>query len=283
MDAVKDYLVPKTFGIFAYIYSVVQGLCGLVVTGITIALKEGEAEKFTCYVSPESTLTYKTQVDKACFSRYQQHYNAPQRFYIFVLLSPWFPIIVALVYSLWIRRRVDQVDSTINETLVDDEAVNKVQNRTFYVLRLYLIHLVIRVLCGVLFTILQHALLFPRGFDSRFSCSLSQTEFATTMPKGTNVIQLNHASIACENASDKHTLWITMSVLNASFAFIVLAEIICLCKRFPVCKYVISRKHDAEFIEIYLLRNMARNVRQSLYYSLIPRRFLNRSSINMVP
>ena len=27
----------------------------------------------------------------------------------------------------------------------------------------------------------------------------------------------------------------------------------------------------------------ARNVRQSLYYSFIPRRFLNRLSINMVP
>ena len=33
----------------------------------------------------------------------------------------------------------------------------------------------------------------------------------------------------------------------------------------------------------YLFGDMARNVRQALYYSFIPRRFLNRLSINMVP
>ena len=68
MHALKDYLAPKTFGILAYVCSIVQILCGVVFTGITVALKEGEAEKFTCYVPHESTLIYMTQVDKACFS-----------------------------------------------------------------------------------------------------------------------------------------------------------------------------------------------------------------------
>ena len=55
MDAVMDYLAPKTFGILAYVCSVVQVLCGLVFTGITIALKERD-EKFSFYVPPVSTL-----------------------------------------------------------------------------------------------------------------------------------------------------------------------------------------------------------------------------------
>ena len=255
MDAVKDYLTPKTFGILSYICSIVQLLCGVVFTGITVALKEGEAEKFTCYVPPKSTLIYKTQVSKACFSKYQQHYNAPLRFYLFILLSTWSPIIIALVYSLWVRRRVDQVDSTINETQADGEADNQVQNRTFYVFRLYFIHLAIRVLCGVLFTILQHALLFPRGFDFKFGCNLPPTVLPTKIPKNTSVSELiNTASIACENASDKHTMWVIISVFNVVFAFVIFVEIICLCRRFPVCKYITGKKCDTKFIVVYLLR-----------------------------
>ena len=165
MDIVKDYLAPKTFSILVYVCSIVQVLCGVVFTGITTALKEGEAEKFTCYVPPESTLIYKTQVDKACFSKYQQHYNAPLRFYIFVLLSTGFPIVVAVIYSLSVRRRVDQVDSNINETQTDGEADNQVHSKTFNVFCLYFVHLAIRVICGVLFTVLQHAITFPKRFQ----------------------------------------------------------------------------------------------------------------------
>ena len=253
MDAAKDYLAPKTFGILVYICSIVQVLCGVVFTGITAALKEGEANKFTCYVPPESTLIYKTQVDKACFSKYQQHYNAPLPFYIFVLLSTWFPIIIAVVYSLWVRRRLEQVDSNINETQADSEADNQVRNRTFYVFRWYFIHLAIRVLCGVLFTLVQHTLLFPRGFDFQFGCNSPPTVLPTKIPKNTSVSQLNNtASITCENASDKHIMWVIISVFNALFAFIIFVEIIRLCRRFPVYKYITGEECDTQFIKDYL-------------------------------
>ena len=259
IDAVKDYLAPKTFGILAYVCSIVHVHCGLVFTGIAIALKEGEAEKFTCYVPSESTLIYKTQVDKACFSKYQQHYNAPLPFYIFVLLSTWFPIIIALVYSLWVRRRVEQVDSNINETQADSEADNQVRNRTFYVFRFYFIHLVLRVLCGVLFTILQHALLYPRGFDFKYGCSLPRTEFTPNIPKNASVSQLNSTSVTsvgCENAKapEKHTLWLIVSVFNALFAFIIFVEVIRLCRQFSVFNYIIGKECDTKFITVYLSR-----------------------------
>ena len=255
MEAVKEFLAPKTFGTWVYICSIVQVFCGVVFTGISIDLEKGEAKKFTCYVPPESTLIYKTQVSKACFSKYQQHYNAPLRFYIHVLLSTWFPIIIALVYSLWVRRRVDQIDSTINETQADGEADNQVQNRTFYVFRFYFIHLAIRVLCGVLFTVLQHTLLFPRGFDFKFGCSLPPTVLPTKIPKNTSVSELiNTAFIACENASDKHTMWVIISVFNAVFTFIIFVEIICICRRFAVCKYITGKECDTKFIVVYLLR-----------------------------
>ena len=250
--AVKDFILPKTFGILAYVCSTIHILCGLVFTGIIIDLKNREADKFTCEVAQEIA----TQVDKACFSRYQQDYNAPLPFYIFVLLSVWFPIIIAVVYSLWVRRRVEQVDKTLNETQTDGEADHQVHNRTFYVFRFYFIHLALRVLCSVLFAVLQHVLLFPRGFDSKFDCSLPPTlEVLSKIPKNTSVSQLNNTtSIPCENASDKHIIWVIISIFNVVFAFVIFVEIIRLCRLFPVCQYITVRKYDIEFIKVYLLR-----------------------------
>ena len=259
MEAVKEFLAPKTFGTWVYICSIVQVLCGLVFTGISIDLGKGETEKFTCYVSPESTLIYKTQVDKACFSKYQQHYNAPLRFYIFVLISTWFPIVVAVIYSLSARHRVEQVDSN------DGEAGNHIQNTSFYVFRLYFVHLAIRALCGVLFTVLQHVLLFPRGFNFEFGCNLPSTVLPTKIPKNTSISQLNNtASIACENSSDKHTMWVIISVFNALFAFIIFVEIIRLCRRFPVYKYITGKECDTQFIEDYFPRKEYKAVKTEL-------------------
>ena len=249
--AIKDFIWLKTFGILAYVCSIVHILCGLVFTGVIIDLKNREAEKFTC----DAALEIKVQVKEVCFSKYQQHYNAPLRFYVFALLSTWFPIIIAVVYSLWVRHRVDQVVSTTNETQADGEADNQVQNRTFYVFRLYFVHLAIRVLCGVLFTVIQHTLLFPRGFDFKFGCSLPPTALPTRIPNNASVSGLNNtASIACENASDKHTMWVIISVFNALFAFIIFVEIIRLCQRFPVCNYITGKECDTKFIVVYLLR-----------------------------
>ena len=249
-DTVKEHLTLKTFGILAYICSIIRFLCGLAFTVIAFDLKDKEADKFTCYVSPKSTLVYKTLVDKACFSTYQKHYNAPLRFYIFVLLSVWFPLIVAVVYSLWVRRRVEQVDKTLNETQTDDEAENQVH---IYVFRSYFIHLALRALCGVLFAVLQHVLLFPRGFDSKFDCSLPPT--VKLSPKNTSVSQLNNtASIPCENASDKHTIWVIISIFNIVFASGIFWEIIRLCQRFPVWQLIRGKKCDIEFIVVHLLQ-----------------------------
>ena len=71
-------------------------------------------------------------------------------------------------------------------------------------------------------------------------------------------------SIACENTSDKHALWVITSVFNALFAFIILVEIILLCRRFPICKYKTSRECDTEFILVYLLRKEYKRVKTEL-------------------
>ena len=49
-------------------------------------------------------------------------------------------------------------------------------------------------------------------------------------------------------------MWVIISVFNCGFALIILAEIIRLCRRFPIWKYIIGTKCDIEFITIYLLK-----------------------------
>ena len=247
IDSVKEYLIPKTFSVLAYVSSIIHLLCGLAFMGIVIALKEGEAAKFTCNVAADSTAAYKTQVDKTCYSRYQQKFNSQLPFYAFTILSLWFPIVVAVIYSLAVRRRVQEI-----------EATNQEQNRgTLYVFYSYLCHLIIRFLSGILSTILQYAMLFSNGFDSVFNCNLPPlNEFTSRTATSGSASQLNGTSVACVSASaSEKQLWsVLVSVFNTGFALIILLEIIRVCRRFP--KYICTDgwSSDTEFIMTYLLR-----------------------------
>ena len=103
----------------------------------------------------------------------------------------------------------------------------------------YFFHLAVRVVAGIVFTTLQYAVFFPKGFDFKFNCSLPRTESTS---------QFNSSSFACEDesASQKYLWSVTVSVLNVIFVVIILVEAIHLCRRFPNC--------DTEFITVYLLR-----------------------------
>ncbi len=212
-------------------------------------LKESEAGRFTCNLASESTATYKTQVDKECYSRYQQNYNSPLPFYIFVILSTWFPLIVAVIYSLCVRRRVEEIDSR-DEPPAEGDAENQVQHRrTLSVFYFYFFHLAVRVLSGIVFTTLQYVVFFPSGFKFKFNCSLSPTGFAS---------EFNSSSIACENATaSEKCIWsVIVSVFNTGFALIILVGVINLCRQFPNC--------DTEFITVYQLRKRYSRIQSDL-------------------
>ncbi|XP_028413219.1 NACHT, LRR and PYD domains-containing protein 3-like [Dendronephthya gigantea] len=262
LDAVKDYLTPKTFSIPAYVCLIAQLLCGPVLTGIVVALRVGEFAKFNCAVGPESAASYKTTVEKTCYSRYEEKYNSPLPFYGFVILSIWFPIFVAVIYSLSVRNRVEEISGSNDEPQNDAEAGNEVHNRrSFYVFYSYFFHLVIRLLFGLVFTILQYAVFFRSGFDFEFSCDQPASDVTSKIAKNASVSQLNSttSTITCENstASEKQ-LWAgIVCALNTIFAAIIFVEVIHLCLRFPKNLRFWSkdgRVHDTEFITVYFSR-----------------------------
>ena len=260
MDAVKEYLAPKRFGIVAYVCVIVHFLCGLVFTAVTAALRASEIGKFSGIVATKSTATYKTQVDKACFSRYEQAYNTPLPLYGFVLLSIGSTVLVSVIYSLVVSKRVDEIESSNDRDNAHGNAANQVhgENRTMY---FYFVHLILRFLCGIIFTVLQYTFFYPNGFDMKFRCNLPPAEVNSNniinAPRNASHVN-NNTSVSCENptASEKKLFGTIVSVINFTFAFVIFLEVIFLWRRLPVlnCHYGVGWSCDTEFVISYFLR-----------------------------
>ena len=266
IDAFKDYLAPKRFGIVAYVCVIVHFLCGLVFTAVTAALRASEIGKFSCIVDAKSTATYKTQVDKACFSRYEQVYNTPLPLYGFVLLSIGSTVLVSVIYSLLVSKRVDEIESSHQRQADggngDAENHGHGENRTVYVFCLYFVHLVLRFLCGIIFTVLQYTFFYPNGFDLEFRCNLPQAEVISNnininTPRNASQLK-NNTSVPCENptASEKKIFGTIVFVINVMVTFIILVEVIYLSRGLPVlnCHSGVSWSCDTEFVNSYFLR-----------------------------
>ena len=262
IDAVKDYLAPKRFGIVAYICIIVHFLCGLVFTAVTAVLRASENGKFFCFVDAKSTATYKKQVDQVCFSRYDQVYNSPLPLYGFVTLSIGLSVLVSVIYSLLVSARVDEIESSHERQTVGEaeHLVHGQNRRIFYVFYRYFIHLVVRLLFGIIFTVVQHTYFYPNGFDLKFSCNLPPAEVTSNINTPKNASRnLNSTSVNCENAtaSEKWLWGIIVSVINSIFAFVILVEIIYLWRRLPVlnCCSGGGWDSDSEFVTAYFFRH----------------------------
>jgi Leucine-rich repeat (LRR) protein len=261
IDAVKDYLGAKRFGIVAYLCVIVHFLCGFALTAVAAALRDSENGKFSCSVDAESTATYKKQVDQACLARYDQLYSPHLPLYGFVLVSIGFPVLVSVVYSLIVRDRVDEIESSY-ERQTHGEAeyrYHRVQNmRTFYVFYCYFIHLVMRLLFGIIFTVVQHTYFYPNGFDFGFNCNSPPAQVTSRINTPAKNVSRNFngtSVITCENATaSEKWLWsINVSVINSIFAIFILVEIIYLLARSPMFKGV-GWSCDSQFVIEYLLR-----------------------------
>ena len=263
IDAVKDFLVPKRFGIVGYACVIFHFLCGLAFTAVTAALRASENGKFSCTVDEKSTATYKKQVDQSCFARYDQTYNSPLPLYGFVLLSIGLPVLVSVIYSLIVRIRVDEIESS-HETQNSAKDESRGENRrTVYVFYFYLVHLILRLLFGITFTVLQHIYFYANGFDFKFLCNLPPTDKKKTNQNTQKNVILNlsstSSSVDCENAtaSEKRSWTTCVSAINIVVAIVILVEVIYLLRRLPICncRPENSWNSDYEFVIKHFLRS----------------------------
>ena len=263
IDAVKDFLVPKRFGIVAYVCVIVHFLCGLVFIAVTTALRASENGKFSCSLEAESTATYKKQVDQSCFARYDQTYNSPLPLYGFVLLSIGLPVLVSVIYSLIVRIRVDEIESSHErQNNAEDESRGE-NRRTVYVFYFYLAHLILRSLVGITFTVLQHIYFYANGFEFKFVCNLppmDQVKISKNTQKNvSHNVNSTSSSVNCENAtaSEKRSWTTCVSVINIVVAIVILVEVIYLLRSLPIrnCRPENSWDSDYEFVIKHFLRS----------------------------
>ena len=268
VDAVKEFIVPKRFGIVAYACVIAHFLCGLVFTAVTAGLRSSENGKFSCTVDEKSTATYKKQVDQSCFARYDQTYNSPLPLYGFVCLSIGSPVLISVTYSLIVRIRVDEIESS-HERQNNGEDESRGQNRrTVYVFYFYLVHLILRSLVGITFTVLQHVYFYANGFEFKFVCNLPPTDQVkaskNTQKNVSHTVNSTSSSVNCENAtaSEKRSWTTCVSVINIVVAIVILVEVIYLLRRLPIlsCRSGSGWSSDDEFVTKYFLRKSYINV-----------------------
>ena len=239
-DTLKEYLVSKTFGSVGYAFAILHFICLLVLTGITVAFKAKDDDKFSCSVDSQST-TYQKEVNQACLKRYDQVYNSPIPLYGFVLLSIGSPVVVSVVYSLIVRTRVNEIESNYERQRDDEAAQNHESDRkTACGFNCYFIHLVLRFAIIITCTVLQYTCLYTDEYEPTFTCNYKDTV------------------VSCEysNASEKRNSGIAVSVINGIVGLVIFVELIYLCLRRLI---ILNRRYesgwnvDSELVLVYFL------------------------------
>ncbi|XP_028399244.1 nucleotide-binding oligomerization domain-containing protein 1-like, partial [Dendronephthya gigantea] len=247
-DAVPAWLAPRKFSYVAYVCIFLHIAAGVAIASATAALRESETQKFDCFYDVETLKTSKTQVERSCFLKYDKVYNSPLPLYQFVSLSFGFTAAITFVYLLTVKRRVDEIESNFKKQ-TDQEDVNEDHKRkTAYVFYFYLVHLVVRSILGIVFTVLQHAYFYPNGSQSNFNCVLSPEEINAPMVKS------RYHFIQCENSTSfEKWIWsVLVTAINITFAVILLAEAVLLCSTRRISRSVTG---DTEFVINYFLRS----------------------------
>ena len=260
LDACKEFLTRKRFGIVGYVCVIVHFLCGLALTVVVATLRASENGKFSCSVHGKASTTYQKKVDQACLARYDQVYNSPLPLYGFVLLTFGSTVLISVIYSLVVWTRVDEIESNLEQqTDYEDEDNNPGQNRrTVFVVYSYFAHLVLRALLGIIFTVLQHAYFYPNGFDFKFQCSLPSTIVSSNDMNPPKTGSHNRTSVTCENStsSEKWLSGILVSVINGGVAVAILVEIIRILPRLPIPNGYseVGWSSDHQFVTVHFLR-----------------------------
>ena len=256
LDACKEFLTPKRFGIVGYLCVIVHFLCGLAFTALVVILRESESGKFSCSVHDKASTTYQKKVDQKCFERYDQTYNSPLPLCGFVSLSFGFIGLIIVIYSVVAWKRVDEIESNLEQQ--DEENCPRQNRKTVFVFYSYFAHLVSRALLGIILTVLQHTYFYPTGFDRTFSCSLPSTILSSNDINAAKNGSRNGTSITCENlkSSEKWLSGILVSVINGVVAAAILVEVIYLLPRLPILNGYseVGWSSDHQFVTVHFLR-----------------------------
>jgi len=252
MEALKEFLTPSRFSLFGYIVVVLFLLTGVVFVGITSKLRLDERRTFLCDF--EGTIPDKNFYQAQCFDQYEEQYNSPLPWYLFVLLSFVAVVVVSLAYS-WccVKSRVDRLRAAMAPDVENPRPRPRLRTRRVFAI--YFLHLATRLVLGIVLTLTQNFVLYPNGFPIGYDCVLPTVRSFNTSSSSKTVSRTSN----CHNsvASEKNSCIKIVLLVNIIFNCLVFGEIMYLIAR---ASHNIKFTFDTEFCSKYFVHEGATQV-----------------------
>ena len=177
---------------------------------------------------------------------YDEQFNSPIPLYGFALLSFVPLVLVCIAYSwCFVKSRVDGIETAMKPNPENPRPRPRVTTKKVF--RSYSIHLLLRFVLGILFTVLQNFVFYASDFPTDFQCLVCDATFVAKPAKPTgnstnfNRTKVDSSAVDCNNsvASDYSSWAKGIWIVNALFALLVLGE---------MC-YLLVRAQKAEELE----------------------------------
>ena len=240
-------MTRKCFHRLAIVGVLIFTVAGLVLVAVLLANEVKEENQFRCDIKADKQTS--DNLRDHCYNKYNEQFNKNFPLYAFVFLNIPFVLLVCVLYSQYVKQRVDELDSADNgDTENQRNAAPQQSTLRYKVFTAYVAHLFIRSILLTLFLILQWAVLYPVTFPQAFTCSTTQGENSTA-------VGLNSTSTAahysCKNpqARTKTNCGFALFLVNVLFLGFSLVEIRHLYKAARDKSFTEDRK----FIRIFLL------------------------------
>ena len=221
MESLKEYLLSKYFSSFGYVVAALHVPALVTFTAFTGHLRTSERRTFRCDVA---------DCREDCLGEYDAQFNSPFPLYGFVLLC-FVPLLVVCIAYSWcfVKSRVDEIEAAMKPDPENPRPRPRVTTRRVFCC--YFLHLLVRFVFGILFTVLQNFVFYAADFPAEFICLVCVVP-AVLKPTVFNSTKLNATkadpspAINCDNpvGSDYATWGKGIWIVNVLFALLVFGE-----------------------------------------------------------
>ena len=242
MDTFKEYLLSKYFSSFGYVVAAFHVPALVTFVAVTGQLRTSERRTFRCDFS---------DCRDDCLREYDEQFNSPILLFGFALLS-FVPLVVVCIAYSWcfVKSRVDEIEAAMKPDSENPRPRPRVTTKkVFYS---YFIHLVLRFVLGILFTVLQNFVLYASDFPTEFVCVVCDAPFAAKPKKPTgnstnfNRTKVDSSAVDCNNSvGSDYSGWAKgIWIVNVLFALLVFGE---MCYLLVQAQKVQEFTFDSEF------------------------------------
>ena len=242
MESLKELLLPKTFNRFSYVANVFWIFLQGILFGIFLDIEINESRlDFVCGSNDESEELIRWR----CWEQYEKKTNKfgiPM--YGFLIVNFCATASGLAIYSQAVKSRVDELEGRTNNRTSQADSTQP-RKKLF---NAYFCQLVVRILLGIFFVLIQALLLYPRNFPSIFYCnSANEGNFTAS----SNVKQTQTSYECNDRRAGNKSFWrYAVIVVTGTFTLFVLVEMLYILILLP--RKVEEYMDDQQFHKYYL-------------------------------